>query len=91
MKHVVKKIQQGIAASQMRTRDLQKKLAALPDDSGPEVRVLYERQLAKEKKYQEQMTLALTAEPPQKKKSSLFRTLLLIAIFMILVFFFVFR
>jgi hypothetical protein len=91
MKHVVKKIQQGIAASQIRSKDLQKKLAALPDDSGPEVRVLYGRQLAKEKKYQEKMTLALTADPPQNKKPSLFRILILTLLLMILVFLLVFR
>jgi hypothetical protein len=90
MKHVVKKIQQGIAASQMRTRDLQRKLAELPDDSGPEVRVLYERQLAKEKKYLEQMTIAL-AEPPPKKKLSVSRILVLTLLLLILVYLLGFR
>lgn len=85
MTDVIKKIQQGIDASRMRTRDLQRKLAALPDDSGPEVRVLYEQQLAKEKKYQEQMALAMV-EPPQKKKSSAFRVLLVIVLLLLLVY-----
>jgi hypothetical protein len=90
MTDVVKKIRQGIAASQMRTRDLQAKLAELPDDSGPEVRVLFERQLAKEKKYQAQMALAM-AEPPLKKSPSIIRIMLLTALLMILVYLLVFR
>jgi len=90
MTDVVKKIQQGIAASRMRTRDLQRKLAELPDDSGAEVRVLFEQQLAKEKKYQEKMALAL-GEPPPKKKTSVFRIALLTSLLMVLVYLLVFR
>lgn len=89
MTDVVKKIQRSIAASQVRSKDLQAKLAELPADSGPEVRVLFERQLAKEKKYQEQMRLAM-AEPPQKK-TSIARIAIAAALIVILIYLSVFR
>ncbi len=68
MKDPVQSIQKQIADSRKRELELQAKLAALPADAGPETLTLYQNLLAKEKKFQERMTLAL-APPPERKKN----------------------
>jgi hypothetical protein len=47
-------------------RELETKLAQLPADAGPEILALYENLLAKEKKFQAKMTLAMAPPPPKK-------------------------
>lgn len=46
--------------------ELEKKLTELPADSGPEILTLYGNLLAKEKKFQSRMKLAIAPPPPKK-------------------------
>jgi hypothetical protein len=77
MKDAVQSMRRDMESSRMRMRELETKLAALPADAGPEILALYEKLLAKEKKYQARMALAL-APPPAKKASKLWAALALL-------------
>ena len=67
MKDPTQSMLKELETSRGRLLELERKLAELPTDSGPEIVMLYGNLLAKEKKFQARMTAALTPAPVQKK------------------------
>jgi hypothetical protein len=63
MKDPVQNMQEQMDSSYRRAHELETKLAQLPTDAGPEIFNLYQKLLAKEKKYQAKMTLAMAPLP----------------------------
>ena len=66
MKDSIQSMQRELKASRLRMLELEKKLAELPADSGSEILTLYGNLLAKEKKFQSRMKLAIARPPPKK-------------------------
>jgi hypothetical protein len=66
MKDPVQSMQEQMQSSHRRAKELETKLAQLPADAGPEISNLYEKLLAKEKKFQAKMALAMAPLAPKK-------------------------
>jgi hypothetical protein len=74
MKDPLQSMQRELETCRLRMLELDKKLAELPADFGPEILTFYGNLLAKERTFQSRMALALASPPP--KNVSKFRVTL---------------